>query len=102
MAASEFSLDNGILILQGEVTFATVTALEQQLNTLLTTEVRQLDCSAVARVDSSIMALLLSALGLAKTRNIALTILPLPDAVATLSRLYGLDELFPSHSPASQ
>lgn len=102
MAVSEFSLDNGVLTLQGEVTFATVTALEQQLHTLLTAEVTQLDCSAVARVDSSIMALLLSALGLAKTRNIALAILPLPDAVTTLSRLYGLDELFPSRPPVHQ
>lgn len=91
---SECSLSQGIIYLRGEVSFATVTHLHQQLHTLMNTGVHTLDCSGVTRIDSSITALILVALRLAKDAGTDLRIVELPEAVSRLMKLYDLDEHF--------
>lgn len=89
---NELSLNQDVIYLQGEVKFTTVTSLSQQLYRLMQPNVRALDCSGVTEVDSSIVALLLAALKLAKTRGASCSITRLPESVSRLVKLYDLEE----------
>ena len=48
---SECSLSQGTIYLRGEVSFATVTNLHRQLQTLMHTGAHTMDCSGVTKVD---------------------------------------------------
>ena len=91
---NECSLDQDVIYLRGEVSFATVTNLHRQLHLLMQPEVRALDCSGVTKVDSSITALILVALRLAKDAGASFHIVQLPEAVSRLMKLYDLEENF--------
>lgn len=90
---SELSLDQDVIYLRGDVKFTTVTSLSQQLHRLMQAKVRLFDCSEVKAVDSSIVALLLAALKLAKTTGASCSIVQLPESVRRLVTLYDLEEL---------
>jgi phospholipid transport system transporter-binding protein len=91
---SECSLSQGTIYLRGEVSFATVTNLHRQLQTLMHTGAHTMDCSGVTKVDSSITALILVALRLAKDAGTDLRIIKLPEAVSRLMKLYDLEAIF--------
>ena len=91
---SECSLSQGTVYLRGEVSFATVTNLHRQLQALMQSDAHTMDCSGVTKVDSSITALILVALRLAKDAGTDLRIVQLPEAVSRLVRLYDLEENF--------
>lgn len=92
---SELSLSQDIISLRGEVSFKTVTGLSQQLQELVQPQVRTLDCSGVTKADSSIVALLLVAMKLARSAGASVTITGAPQAVSRLVHLYDVDGIIP-------
>lgn len=90
---NELSLDNDVIYLRGDVKFTTVTSLNQQLHRVMHANVRSFDCSKVAEVDSSIVALLLAVLKLAKAMGANCSVIQLPDSVRRLITLYDLETL---------
>ncbi len=81
----------GVIYLQGEVSFETVTLLRNHLQSSIKPGVHSLDCSGVTKVDSSIASLLLVALALANDAGLSLTFNNLPAAAGKLLKLYDLD-----------
>lgn len=82
------------IVLEGELTFSTVTKVHQQQRDLLhASEQIQVDLQAVTRSDSAGLALLVDWVREAKKRNIHITLSHPPKqmvAMAKLCNLYGL------------
>ncbi|WP_024304476.1 lipid asymmetry maintenance protein MlaB [Pseudogulbenkiania sp. MAI-1] len=68
--------------------------LKRQLNG---SSIQELDLSGVTGADSAALALLLELLRHGRERGNALRLGPLPPTLASLARLYGLDELLDGH-----
>lgn len=95
---SDLSIVQNVIYLQGEVSFKTVTRLNQQLHTLMQPQVLALDCSGVTKVDSSIAALLLAAIKIARATGMNFSITQPPETVCRLAKLYDLEEYFGDNS----
>lgn len=93
-AAAELTRSGSTLYLQGDLNFATVAALYQQLQQQLVEGVKQLDCTGVRQADSAAISLLLSGLRLARRRRIDLQVGGLSGQILSLVRLYDVESLF--------
>ena len=87
------------ITLSGPVTLANVAELLEQGRKHLDEGVQTVDLAEVTELDSALLALLLSWLREAKSRNRELAFANLPPALSTIARLYGVDGLLPQ-SPA--
>ena len=92
LAVESVTVENDTLHLQGDVSFHTLPDIIKQLEAKLTPAILSLDCSAVAKVDSSTIALLLFALQLSNKKNMKLKIVQATDAIKKLMKLYGVEE----------
>ena len=81
------------LLVQGPVTISTVSALLEQVRSLLTQGAAVLDFGSVTEVDSSAVALALECLREARTRGLVLSLKNLPDSMQNLAELYAVSEL---------
>ncbi|MBE0615590.1 MAG: STAS domain-containing protein [Burkholderiales bacterium] len=84
------------LLVQGPVTIGTVSALLEQVRSLLAQGVAVLDFGSVTEVDSSAVALALECLREARARELALSLTNLPEAMTNLAELYAVSELLQS------
>jgi phospholipid transport system transporter-binding protein len=57
----------------------------------------EVDCAALKHFDSSALAVLLAWTRAARERGIALAVLNLPGGLASLAKVYGVDELLTIH-----
>jgi len=81
------------LLVDGPVTIGTVTALLAQSRTLLAPGVAVLDFKGVTEVDSAAVALALACVREARRRQLALSLVNLPEAMQHLAELYAVSEL---------
>ena len=97
MSTAALVAEGGLLRLTGDVTIATATQLYREIQTRLAdpalpAEVT-LDCSAMAGADSAAIALLLEARRQAASAGKALRVSGLREQLASLAKIYGVDEL---------
>ena len=92
--------DGRRMIVGGPVTLANVATVLEEGRRHLAEGVRAVDLSEVTDLDSSLLAALLTWLRDARSRDHELTFANLPDALQTISRLYGVDGLLPAASSA--
>ncbi len=87
----------GHIKLCGDLTFATVAALQQASQRLLTRASGEItiDLSGIRRADSAGLALLVEWLRLAKKQNKRLTLINLPQQLLTMAKTYDLQRLLP-------
>jgi phospholipid transport system transporter-binding protein len=83
------------MTLSGPVTLANVARLLAEGRVHLDEGVRMVDLAEVTELDSGALALLLTWMREAKTRNRELAFANLPESLQTIARLYGVDGLLP-------
>lgn len=92
----------GRLQLSGRIDMDSAAAQLAQLTRQLNgAKAHELDLSGVTGADSAALALLLELLRHSRQHGNALHVGTLPPTLASLARLYGLDELLDSHSGIS-
>lgn len=89
------------MVVSGPLTLASVAAALREGNAAIAGGARTVDLANVGELDSSALALLLAWLREAKRQNRELAIANLPRGLATIARLYGVDELLPVAGAAS-
>lgn len=97
---NEIQLKNGVLHLQGEMTFRTVPATARHLEQLLTTsltadapaKISAISCHGIGRADSAAIALLLFALQVARRLNLTIEIKDVTEVLQNLMDLYGVTD----------
>ena len=87
--------DGGRMVVGGAVTLANVSRVLEEGRQHLKEGVRTVDLSEVTDIDSSLLAAMLAWLREAKQSKHELAFSNVPPALATIARLYGVDELFP-------
>ena len=87
--------DGRRMFVGGPVTLANVASVLEEGRRHLHEGVRAVDLSEVTDMDSSLLAALLTWLRDARSREHELTFANLPEALQTISRLYGVDGLLP-------
>jgi phospholipid transport system transporter-binding protein len=88
--------DGRRMIVGGPVTLANVGRVLEEGRRHLEEGVRAVDLSEVTEMDSSLLAALLTWLRDAKSRGHELSFANLPDALQTIARLYGVQDLLPA------
>ena len=83
------------MVVSGPVTLANAAPLLEQGRQQLAEGVRAVDFSEVTEVDSSALAVALAWLRDARAAKREITFANLPEALQTLARLYGVEELLP-------
>ena len=84
---------DGVLQLQGTITFHSVVPLYQECQRLLVPGIRRLDCRGIRQSDSSAISLLLACRRLANSRALNLSIDGMGEQLLSLARLYGVETL---------
>jgi phospholipid transport system transporter-binding protein len=79
---------------EGSITIDNVVAMTQQGVTLLEGNSLVVDLTGVAKVDSSVVSMLLEWLREANRRNVRLHFVNIPESVKSLMQLYGVSEFF--------
>jgi phospholipid transport system transporter-binding protein len=87
--------DGRRMFVGGPVTLANVGSVLEEGRRHLDEGVRAVDLSEVTDMDSSLLAALLTWLREARAGGRELTFANLPDALQTIARLYGVDQLLP-------
>jgi len=87
--------DGRKLIVSGPVTLANAAQVLEQGRQHFAEGVRAVDFGEVTEVDSSALALALAWLREARAAKHEITFANLPEALQTLARLYGVEELLP-------
>ncbi len=87
--------DGRRMFVGGPVTLANVASVLEEGRRHLHEGVRAVDLSEVTDMDSSLLAVLLTWLRDARIEEHELTFANLPEALQTISRLYGVDGLLP-------
>jgi phospholipid transport system transporter-binding protein len=82
-------------VVSGPATLANVRALLEEGRAQLDAGVRTIDLGGVTELDSSLLAVLLAWRREARAANVELAIEGLPQGLATIARLYGVEELLP-------
>jgi phospholipid transport system transporter-binding protein len=88
--------DGERMLLSGAVTLANVAQLLDEGRRHLDEGVHTIDLGEVRELDSALLALLLAWLRDAKARGGTLAFARLPEALRTIAKLYGVDELLPA------
>ena len=83
------------MMLSGAVNLGNVAALLEEGRRHVEEGVHTVDLGEVTEMDSALLALLLAWLREAKARSQPLEFTRLPDALRTIARLYGVDDLIP-------
>ena len=83
------------MVVSGAVTLANVAAVLEEGRRHVDEGVRVIDLGEVTEMDSSLLAALLAWLRDAKAKQGELAFAEMPEALRTLARLYGVDELLP-------
>ena len=91
--------DGEALMLEGPVTFETVTGLVDAARGHLAQGVKVVDFAGVPEADSAAVALALEWLRQARRANVALRFVNLPASMQTLAKLYGVSELLQPAAP---
>lgn len=87
------------LVLEGAVTFDTVTGLMPSAEEHFREGADAVDFAAVTEVDSAAVALALEWVRQAERANVALRLVNLPASIQNLAKLYGVSELLqPSYA----
>jgi len=86
----------GRMLLSGPVKLGNVAQLLEEGRLHLAEGVATVDLSEVTELDSSALALLLAWLREAKAAGRALAFTNLPEALRTIARLYGVEDLLPA------
>lgn len=86
------------MMVSGPVTLANAAALLQEGRRYVDDGVRTVDLGDVTEMDSALVALLLAWLRDAKARGRSLEFARLPQALRTITHLYGVDTLIPAAS----
>lgn len=76
--------------IKGEITLANAASIFDELKPRLAEKIPQLDFSAVAHVDSTALALILSCMREAEHQNYRLRLTGFPTSITTLADLYGV------------
>jgi phospholipid transport system transporter-binding protein len=84
------------ITLDGHLTMLSTPTIYRQGLQALTAGSWQIDCSQLASVDSSAVALLLAWLRAAQAKNCQLSVSGLPSSLLSLASLYGVDEMLPA------
>jgi phospholipid transport system transporter-binding protein len=87
--------DGRRIVVSGPVTLANVARLLEEGRQHLAEGAAAVDLGEVTEMDSALLALSLAWLREAREAKRELTFANLPDALQTLSRLYGVEELLP-------
>ena len=88
--------EGGRLVLSGPVTLANVAQVLEEGRRHLAEGAATVDLGEVSELDSSALALLLAWLREAKAAGRALAFTNLPEALRTIARLYGVEDLLPA------
>ena len=83
------------MTVSGPVTLANAAGLLEAGRQHLAEGVKSVDLGEVSELDSALLALALAWLREARAEKRELTFVNLPEALQTLSRLYGVEELLP-------
>lgn len=90
--------DSGEYVIEGELNNQTVPAISQKLHTLLLNadgNKLTFDLALVSRSDSAGVALLVEAMQLAKTANLSLLFINLPQQMQDIAGISGLLDILP-------
>jgi phospholipid transport system transporter-binding protein len=88
--------EDGRIVLSGPVTLANVAQVLEEGRRHLAEGAATVDLAEVSELDSSALALLLAWLREAKAAGRALAFTNLPEALQTIARLYGVQDLLPA------
>jgi phospholipid transport system transporter-binding protein len=88
--------DGARLVISGPVTLANVGAVLAEGSSQLRQGARTLDLSEVTEIDSSLLAAMLSWMREARRQQTEIEFANLPEGLATIARLYGVDGLLPA------
>jgi phospholipid transport system transporter-binding protein len=91
--------DGDALMVEGPVTFDTVSGLVDAAREHLAQGANVVDFAGVAEADSAAVALALEWLRQARRANVALRFVNLPASMQNLAKLYGVSELLQSAAP---
>ena len=83
------------MTVSGPVTLANATGVLEAGRQHLAEGVKSIDLGEVSELDSALLALVLAWLRDARAAKRELTFVNLPEALQTLARLYGVEELLP-------
>jgi phospholipid transport system transporter-binding protein len=87
------------VVVSGPATLANVRALLEEGRTQLKSGVRTIDLGGVTELDSSLLAVLLAWQREARAANVTLEVEGLPEGLATIARLYGVEEFVSGSAP---
>ena len=89
--------EQGIYAIEGELNMQSVPDISKKLFELMHLEKQSftLDLSSVSRSDSAVVALLVEAMQLAKTNNLALSLSNLPQQMQDIAGISGLLDILP-------
>lgn len=90
--------DGERMVISGAVTLGNVAALLDEGRRQVDEGARTVDLGEVGDMDSALLALLLAWLREARARGHSLQFVRPPEALRTIARLYGVDELVPGLS----
>jgi phospholipid transport system transporter-binding protein len=82
-------------VVSGPATLANVRALLEEGRAQLNAGVHTIDLGGVTELDSSLLAVLLAWQREARAANVELALEGLPEGLATIARLYGVEALLP-------
>ena len=85
--------EGGRIVLSGPVTLANVAAVMHEGQRHLEEGVQTVDVGEVSELDSSLLAMLLAWLREARSKERPLAFVNLPEALRTIARLYGVENL---------
>ena len=85
--------DGKTLYLTGKLSFANAKKIHHELVSRMDGSVEQIDCSALEQADSTALALLLIATGIARNQPRELAICGLSSRLVSLADVYGIDKL---------
>ena len=86
-------------VVSGPVTLANVGALLEEGRTQIAQGARTIDLGEVTELDSSLLAVLLAWRRASRAAQVALTIEGLPEGLATIARLYGVEAFVSGSAP---
>jgi phospholipid transport system transporter-binding protein len=86
-------------VVSGAATLADVRALLEEGRGQIAAGVRTIDLGEVTELDSSLLAVLLAWKREARAANVELAVERLPDGLATIARLYGVEALLAGPAP---
>lgn len=99
MQATINKQEQGIYAVAGELNMQSVPVISKKMVELMSSEKQNftLDLSSVSRSDSAGVALLVEAMQLAKTNNLALSLSNLPQQMQDIAGISGLLDILPIH-----